>query len=201
MGNANPSCVRVSQVVRRFYMTISAGYASSLRVQLHANADSPPAGKSTKMTRGAAGRPRRALTARPRLWQPRLPLLPHKAAAEAMAQPATTASSAVSRATGAATAPLLAAGRQPHHATPRSGSLSAAPRLRSRRHLAFAPSSRCVESVQTTWLRADERAGMQPQNKPPAQGAFVAQSRNCYRCGVAGHFAQACPQAARGPPR
>ena len=29
MGNANPSCVRVSQIVRRFYATISAGYVCS----------------------------------------------------------------------------------------------------------------------------------------------------------------------------
>ena len=31
MGNANPSCVRVSQVVRRFYATISAGCVWRLR--------------------------------------------------------------------------------------------------------------------------------------------------------------------------
>ena len=155
-----------------------------------------------KMMRGATGPPQRALTARPRLWQPRLPLLSHKAAAaEAMAQPATTASSAVSRATGAVTAPPLAAG-QLRHATPRSGSRFAGPRLRSRRHPEFARSSRCVErELQTTCWRADERSGLQPQNKPAPQGSFAAQSRNCYRCGVAGHFAQACPQAARGPPR
>ena len=93
---------------------------------------------------GAIGPPRRALTARPRSWQPRLLLRLHRAAAVARAQAVTTALSAVSRATGAATALLLVAG-QPRRATPRSGSLSAGLSLQSRRRLGFVRFSRCVE--------------------------------------------------------
>ena len=92
---------------------------------------------------GAAGPPRRALTARPRSWQPRL-LRPHRAAAVVKLQAVTTASSAASLAIGAATAPLLAAG-QPRRATPRSGSLSAGPSQQSRRLPGFVRFSRCVE--------------------------------------------------------
>lgn len=42
MGNANPSCVRVSQIVRRFYTTISAGCVLS-RAHLFSDASLTPA--------------------------------------------------------------------------------------------------------------------------------------------------------------